>query len=291
MRNILLFLTTVILFWGCSGPSTIPDRKMSLIIRDLLLTNSYNSLYGRTYSSDTIDFYTPILDKYGYTNADFKYSINKLALRKSSRITDIIDSAMIDIVKENAYFEGQKNLLLRIDSMVENHYRDTIYRRDSVIRLTSLSNRDRLRIKLPANDGRYELKYKYLIDSSDVNSYHSMRHYFTNRKGEKMMNSSAMLNRYQRDSVSMSINSDTSYKEYIAILNDYSDNAKKPDFSANDILIIYYKPLKETRQLIVRDKLNFDYRTHKPFKHELTKKDSSALFTVPPFRVDTTRVN
>lgn len=291
MKRLFLYMIGVLmLLSACSSPKEIPDEKMADIIHDLLILNSYNSLYQRNYGTDTVDIYQPVLDRYGYDAEDFRYSLKKLALRKSSRLSEIIDMATLSIQKENEFFIALKQEKSRLDSLISDRYKDTVYRQDTaLIRVTSLNNKDRLKLRVPAREGEYAVHYNYLIDSADQNSYYMMRLNMINDPEEFAFRDSRTLTKGVREHISLSATADKKNKALEVVLSDYFANAKTPSITVDSVYIIYYEPIETSRKRIIREMLNFDSDNHIPYKHELTPKDSSALRTVPPYRIDTTR--
>ncbi len=282
------FFVLLLALVSCGSPKEIPDDKMAAIIRDLLLTNSYSSLYVRNVDMDTVDIYSPILKKYGYNEKDFRYSLDRMAMRKSSRLTEIIDEAAADIKRENDRFQGRKRIRERVDSMASDRYKDTIYTAfDTVFHLTRLADKEKLVVTLPVQEGTYAASYNYRIDSSDQNTYFIMRYHLVRNNGTRDGLHSVMLKKGGREPLFFRAEAKDYHKELVIRLSDYFDNARNPSITVDSLRIVYYEPVERSRAKIVPELLNFDPEKHLPLNHVFAKKDSCTFYAVPPLRPDT----
>lgn len=98
VKVFLLIASGVVLFAGCSNSDIIPHKSMVKILREIYLTDGVilterkHSLLGR----DTIEYYEPILNKYGYTTSQFDSSI-KYYSRHTKELDEILDKVIIEL--------------------------------------------------------------------------------------------------------------------------------------------------------------------------------------------------
>ncbi len=291
MRKLIvcLFFLLPLLSASCGRPRTIPDGKLEQIVRELLLTNSYYSQFAQKLNGDSIDFYTPVLKKYGYTEKDFKYSLSKMAMRKSSRITDIVDSAMVGILKADSFYQGRAEIARRIDDAIRGLYRDTVYSSgDTVIRVRNRDDLKRLTLTLPAQLGEYEVGYRYRIDSLDDAPYHSGRSYFTNSRKNQVQSNYSTLKKGVLDSATIKTAArDTSIRTLTIIFDDYSTQAKRPNITVDRVVVIHIPLPDSVRNEAFNRWSKFDSIVRFSIKDTLHAQDSSTLHLLSPLRLDT----
>lgn len=123
-----------------------------------------------------MDFYTPIFEKYGYKPSDLSYTINNLSRRKSVRFTDILEEVARRLDREDSLMKARIATLDTVDSRTMNRYRRVVYS-DSTRRLRRLSDPDKPDIVLPVRPGRYQVAFKYDLDTSSRNGNLRYTHY------------------------------------------------------------------------------------------------------------------
>ena len=287
IKRFWVFVLGVAFLLTACGPKEIPDDKMALIIHDLLILNAYNSLYQRDYGNDTIDIYSPVLEQYGYDAEDFRYSLDRMALRKSSRLSELIDQATADITRENDYYVGKRDLKTTLENLLKEYYRDTVYRRDTLpIRVTSLKKIDSLKFTIPVTEGTYRITYNYLIDSADKNSYYLMRFNVKDSADKVIAHNSRSLSKGDTAKIDVTVDPVAAGRSLEIMLADYSGQKLAPSIEVDSIYVSYVEPVEISRERYAREKTGFD---PDKYKYELTAEDSLALHTVPPMRVDTAR--
>lgn len=173
------------LLTACSGPKMIPDQTLEAIIADVLLTEGVISSGLKdgdvTTRLDSIDFYSPILNRYGYTIVDFRFTINKLATRKSNPLEGVMEHVVATIDKQAIVAQHRYDVSRRYDSLALNAYADTIYRKDTTIK----GSLKKIRIALDTiRAGDYRLQMSYRSTSDYRLPQKSIRYYFT-RTGKK----------------------------------------------------------------------------------------------------------
>lgn len=123
---------------ACTSYETIEDRDMEEILSEALLTNAIASReagYAEAGSiKDTVDFYTPILERYDYTLDDFRGTIREMATRKSNPLAEIFTRVNKNLDSLAAAAEYRYNVSLRYDSLALAYFADTLYFKDTTIR-------------------------------------------------------------------------------------------------------------------------------------------------------------
>lgn len=119
LRHILPMTAVLLLLLSCSGQEdmVIPRGKLAEIYAEMLLTDQWiTSNPGNRHSADTSLVYEPILEKYGYTSADYRMSVEEYMNdpERFSRILrttgQILDRKLKDLQKRKEEIEHQEAL-------------------------------------------------------------------------------------------------------------------------------------------------------------------------------------
>ena len=104
MKRLLICALVALSIFGCSRRKEIDDKTLALIFRDAYITNAY---LGINYINiDSILIYEPILDRYGYTAEDFRYTIGNFSRRKSAQLGRVLKEAENQIAGVASIYEG-----------------------------------------------------------------------------------------------------------------------------------------------------------------------------------------
>jgi len=285
-KYLLAALSAAFALTAC-GPRTIPDQQLALIIRDVFLVNAYQETEHPDIDIDSVDIYEPILDRYGYTNDDFRRSLNQMALKKSSRLSELIDQATADIAAENDLYQGRDRLRARIDSTLEARYLDTVFWRPaSPIVVRRMADIDSLLLELTAEEGTYRLSFAYLIDSTDANGYVPSRFYLRDSTGRNAGSRSSALTRHRRSTYRTEIAALATADSLLIRLADYTSAPTRPDIAVDSILLVHTAPVAVNRDRYVHEMLGFDASdTYLPYDIPLrSAPDSGALHILLPVR-------
>lgn len=162
MKNIVIAFFSFCCLVACDDYETINDSEMEDILSEVLLTNSITSNqpgYASPGSpGDTIDYYTPILEKYDYTLDDFRGTIREMATRKSNPLAEIFIKVNREIDSLADAAEYRYNVSLRYDSTALAFFADTLYDQDTVVR-GSLA-KWRIPVSKP-KQGTYRISFAY----------------------------------------------------------------------------------------------------------------------------------
>lgn len=173
MRLTHLIKTVVVLSLGiaallptaCKRHTIIPDDELALIFHDAFLVNAYTN---REAKRDSLKLYEPIFARYGYTTADVQYTIGNFSKRKSARLGDVVEQAIVLLEREGKYYNREVAILDTVDRVAERTMTRRVYA-DSLVRVRSLKDTVRLRVVVDAAPGTYDISLRYRVDSLDRN--------------------------------------------------------------------------------------------------------------------------
>ena len=99
--NIVVVVAMAAMMVGCAArPKNISNRGLVSLFKEFLLVNAYATDVLYLSARDSVDLYTPVLEKHGYTIEDFEYTIDNLTKRKSAQISDIMEVAISELKLE-----------------------------------------------------------------------------------------------------------------------------------------------------------------------------------------------
>ena len=287
-RTCLASLLGLVFLLTACGPREISDSKMEAIIHDIFITNAYISLYNQgKVDVDSVDIYTPILESYGYDIEDFRYTLDRWALKKSSRLSELIDKATADIQRENQFYIARQRVSDRLDSLLVEIYRDTVYWRPDTVWYRGVKQKDSLKLRFPLEEGSYRLRYGYYVHNEM--SYLPMRYTQKNAADRAVDNNTRALNRTEQGGtidVTFDYRATASYLE--VMLADYSDHVKDPAIRIDSLLITHHAPIEKSRRRFLADNMRRYFGEYYPYAYP-NPEDSGTLHVVPPFRPDTAR--
>lgn len=168
MKRFFRSLTAVVVALtaiACARHKIIPDDTLALIFHDAFLTNAYIEKEG--IKCDTLNFYEPIFEKYGYSIEDVRFTIGNFSKRKSARLGDVVEVAIDILEEEGKLLEKETAVLDTIDNTARRVFTRAIYQ-DSLIRIKNLKDSTKRIIVLnDLRQGEYRIKFNYEVDSLD----------------------------------------------------------------------------------------------------------------------------
>lgn len=89
---------TIVLLTACNGDDIIPQRDMVRILKKIYITDAVVNVSERQKlrGKDTVEYYEPILEMYGYTTAQFDSSI-KYYSKHAEEFDEILDRVIIEL--------------------------------------------------------------------------------------------------------------------------------------------------------------------------------------------------
>lgn len=278
LSKILICTIIAISMWGCNKSRTISDDKLRLIFKDIYLSNAYCS--NNYIRCDTLDIYRPILSKYGYTPEDFKVTIANFSRRKSSRLSDVIETAIKELETEYDSLAAGVAKLDTIDARAGERFKRLVHRVDS-LRIKSVRDTAKLRITLPVEVGRYNITYVYRVDTVDKNGSLRATHTLLDSASKQINYDTHWFVNKDRKRHTTNIEANERAKKLEIVLGNYPKNLTTPSLMIDSLRITYYLPKKVAIDSV--NKLLVDYKLIIDDKEwsDITK-DSSSLYVVPP---------
>ena len=170
MKRVVYILLALLTVLGCARRKEIDDKTLAQIFRDAYLTNAY---LGINYINiDSIQIYEPILDQYGYTPEDLRYTIGNFSRRKSAQLGRVLKEAEKEIAEYAVDYEKRVVVLDTIKSVAVRTFKKRILQ-DSLIEVKKTADTAKLRIIIsPLQPGTYTVRYKYTNDEKEKFKYH-----------------------------------------------------------------------------------------------------------------------
>ena len=112
-RILVVIALSLFALTGCDDRKEIPAEDLKAIISDAYLTDSYLREFNGRYDRDTLTFFAPILERYGYTMEDMKYTLYRMVTRKTNVLEPIIEAASEDYGRRLARYRRGYDISLR----------------------------------------------------------------------------------------------------------------------------------------------------------------------------------
>ncbi len=231
-----LFIALFALSTGaCKRHTIIPDDELALIFHDAFLVNAY---VKREAKLDSLKVYEPIFARYGYTMADMQYTIGNFSKRKSARLGDVVEQAIVLLEREGKYYDREVAILDTIDHIAERTQTRRLHS-DSLIRIRSLSDTSRVRIALDARPGSYTVELNYRIDSLDRNK--RLRSMFWLEKSDSSRSNvlSSTMWRGNDEHFKRTFKVDTTHRRVHIDLVCFDETPRQPSVTIRDFRIDY----------------------------------------------------
>ena len=254
MKRLLICAVVILAIFGCSRRKEIDDKTLALIFRDAYITNAY---LGVNYMNlDSILIYEPILDKYGFTPEDFRYTIGNFSRRKSAQLGRVLKEAENQIAGYAAIYEKKVVVLDTIKNVAIRSFKRTI-RRDSLIEIKTKADTSKLQLIVdPLQPGSYSIRYKYTYEKEEVKKKRRSKKSTTTTYNDENVLRGAMYvvtgsgshrNNYsynlrKEESIRRTITADTSARQLIITFAKPSDarhKLGKPKITITDLEINY----------------------------------------------------
>lgn len=242
------FLYTALIALGallaaaCSRHKIIPDDELAWIFHDAFLANAYTG--SRNMKLDSLNLYEPIFSSYGYTTADVQYTIGNFSKRKSARLGDVVEQAIVLLEEEGKYYNREVAALDTIDNVARRTFTRRVYA-DSLIRVRSLRDTARLRLTLDVQPGEYDLRLRYLVDSLDRNERGLKASVWLETRDSVRVNYySTTLRRNREENYSRRLVTDTTHRRLRIDLVTFTDKPRQPSVTVRDLTVDYTPPTR-----------------------------------------------
>ena len=243
MRYLLrtLFIALCALGAGaCKRHTIIPDEKLALIFHDAFLVNAY---VDREAKRDSLKVYEPIFNRYGYTTADVQYTIGNFSKRKSARLGDVVERAIVLLEQEGKYYDREVAVLDTVDRVAERTQTRRLYA-DSAVRVRLLQDTARLRIALDAAPGSYTVELDYRVDSLDRNGRMRGVVWLEKRNGTRTNIASTTLVRNRTEHFKRTFKADTTHRTLHVDWLVFDETPRRPSVTVSDLRIDFTPDLR-----------------------------------------------
>lgn len=265
---------------GCGGPQIIPDAELAKIFSEAYIQNAYLAAFARGY--DTLDIYTPIWERYGYTEEDVRFSIGNFSKRKSAKLSDVVDQAIRIIEKEKALANYKLAVRDTLREIGRRRFVRTVHY-DSLIRVRRIADTAGLIVRIPIREkGDFEVTYSYVVDSADKNHNMRTRHYVLNGYDRKV---SENVHRMRRNEQRGRYNGNfkvTAADQYLVLnLNPYTaKDITKPSMRIDSLEVRFYMDDELAQdslsRLLLRKTIPEDYQRYiKSWQDSVARRDST----------------
>lgn len=248
----LLVVALMALTTACSRRTIIPDEELAMIFRDAFLTNAY--FEHKQLSADSLNLYAPIFERYGYTTEDVQLTIGNFSRRKSARLGDVVERAIVLLEEEGLRYDQQVVVLDTIREVALRRATRVVLE-DSLIRVQSLRDTSRLHFTLPVEEGEYTVSFRTTVDSLDKNDRLQRRTWLQHKDGSKHSLQIMTLPRKREDKHSRIYRADSLTDSLHLRLVHFPDKPKRPDVTVRDLKITYKPNEREAIEQLYRQQL------------------------------------
>ncbi len=230
---------------GCSKPKIIPNERLARIFHDIYLVDAYA---GRSSASlaalDSLNIYEPVLAEYGYTSEDLRYTLGSFSKRKSARLSeDVVQRAVEMLRAESGAYDHRLAVVDTLSRRAGQRFkREVLFTRS--IRVRSVGDTSRLRLVLPTVPGRYEVSFRYMIDSIEANDNLRTNIHLEDGRGRSLGSNSRRLIRNERSSEVIVLEADTTARRLVLDLNPYPrrDLLTPLSLRIDSLRVVYFLP-------------------------------------------------
>lgn len=259
---------------ACSSSKSIPDKDLVKIFHDAFLANAY--INEKLSGEDSLLIYEPILARYGYTVDDMRFTVQTIAQRKSSRLSDLVGEASQILNEEYKMYNYQLVVLDTIDNVARRRFTRVIHS-DSLIRVRKLSDTAKLHISIAdLIPGEYTISFDYHIDTTDENRNSRVEAYMKLGNGSQAMRHTMMLSRYRDSKYQRKFTADTMHKElHINMFyHPENDEAKRPGMTIRNFKITRIIPDEQAVDSLYYEQMGpmlFNHKLMNPIKPKALK--------------------
>lgn len=291
-RRVAVFclLTVAAVLTACSEkPKAIPDHTMRSIMREMLISQAVLRVDKSLTADkplDSLDVHTAVLQKYGYTLEDFRYTIREMSMRKSNPLANILEGVAADIKRSSEVAEGRYRQMLRIDSMAQARTCDTVFRSDTTL-VGSLHNYKIVYTGVNPSDslvpvGTYKIMFDYSTGSHARSYTKSLRSKKTPREGKAIENTIWLQTARDTTHYESEIDITTDTKQLDIWLQEIQRrDIPKDTCYLTGVRLIYYRPAQQARAILLRRFTGFPDQLEAYYEQRYTDTTSLPRGTIP----------
>ena len=287
MKRVIICMLILLSVVSCSRKKVIDDQTLAKIFSEAYISNAYLGI--KYFNIDSVQIYEPILDRYGFTPEDFRYTIGNFSRRKSAQLGRVLKDAEEQIKKIADVYEREVVILDTIQNVAVRTMQRVVHK-DSLISVKKLADTSKLKLVIdPLQPGMYSVRYKYNCTKEQIKEKKGKKKDLSLRGVINIETSTGThANNYaynlrDEENIRRTISTDTAAKRLVITFAkpaDPTQKMRKPNITISDF-IIEYTP----EETLAIDSLFKRYIDIKIFDDVFfSAKDSLAL------SADTTRV-
>ncbi|MBR2115921.1 MAG: DUF4296 domain-containing protein [Alistipes sp.] len=245
MKRVLIITLTLLCIVSCARKKEIDDQTLAKIFSEAYISNAYLGI--NYFNIDSVQIYEPILERYGYTPEDLRYTIGNFSRRKSAQLGRVLKDAEEQIKVFADIYEKEVVILDTIKNVAVRGMQRVVCK-DSLISVKKLADTSKLKLVVePLQPGMYSIRYRYTCErekfkekgkSKDL----SLRGAINIETNNGIHKNNYSYNLRDEENIRRTITTDTASKRLVitfAKTADQSKKMKKPNVTVTDLVIEY----------------------------------------------------
>lgn len=245
MKRVLIITLTLLCIVSCARKKEIDDQTLAKIFSEAYISNAYLGI--NYFNIDSVQIYEPILERYGYTPEDLRYTIGNFSRRKSAQLGRVLKDAEEQIKVFADIYEKEVVILDTIKNVAVRSMQRVVYK-DSLISVKKLADTSKLKLVVePLQPGIYSIRYRYTCEREKFKEKGkskelSLRGAINIETNNGIHKNNYSYNLRDEENIRRTITTDTASKRLVitfAKTADQSKKMKKPNVTVTDLVIEY----------------------------------------------------
>ena len=245
MKKVLIITLTLLCIVSCARKKEIDDQTLAKIFSEAYISNAYLGI--NYFNIDSVQIYEPILERYGYTPEDLRYTIGNFSRRKSAQLGRVLKDAEEQIKVIADIYEKEVVILDTIKNVAVRSMQRVVCK-DSLISVKKLADTSKLKLVVePLQPGMYSIRYRYTCEREKFKEKGkskelSLRGAINIETNNGIHKNNYSYNLRDEENIRRTITTDTASKRLVitfAKTADQSKKMKKPNVTVTDLVIEY----------------------------------------------------
>ena len=245
MKRVLIITLTLLCIVSCARKKEIDDQTLAKIFSEAYISNAYLGI--NYFNIDSVQIYEPILERYGYTPEDLRYTIGNFSRRKSAQLGRVLKDAEEQIKVFADIYEKEVVILDTIKNVAVRSMQRVVCK-DSLISVKKLADTSKLKLVVePLQPGMYSIRYRYTCEREKFKEKGkskelSLRGAINIEPNNGIHKNNYSYNLRDEENIRRTITTDTASKRLVitfAKTADQSKKMKKPNVTVTDLVIEY----------------------------------------------------
>ena len=246
MKRVIICILIVLSVAGCARKKEIDDHTLAKIFSEAYITNAYMGI--KYFNIDSVQIYEPILEHYGFTPEDFRYTIGNFSRRKSAQLGRVLKEAE-EQIKQYADIYDREVVILDTIQNVAVRTMQRVVHKDTLISIKKLADSSKLKMVIdPLQPGMYSVRYKYNCTKEQVKDKKGKKKDLALRGVINIETSTGThANNYaynlrEEENIRRTISTDTAAKRLVITFAKPADpthKMRKPNITISDFIIEY----------------------------------------------------